>query len=187
MLNAKLAETLPPLVHDRLCQQYPEGGRNIDDVIRFLLKTYGRTAIIEEQLRRYHTSLGSLNSFVIGGYAMNPCNCKEIVTTSDEHLVGLRNIATLKNICTIYLGETTTKLWFQEYLYTHGFAGWLASNILTLTQINQFAAMPINTGEGKVKWIIEQIEVLKLKADKMVSSGVTESMHDALETRATEY
>ena len=63
----------------------------------------------------------------------------------------------------------------------------MASNILTLTQINQFAAMPINTGEGKVKWIIEQIEVLKLKADKMVSSGVTKSMHDALETRATEY
>ena len=187
LLNAKLTETLPPLVHDRLCQQYPEGGRNIDDVIRFLLKTYGRTAIIEEQLKRYHTSLGSLNSLVIGGYAMNPCNCKEIVTTSDEHLVGLNNIATLKQICTIYLGETTTKLWFQEYLYTHGFAGWLASNILTMTQINQFAAIPINTGEGKVKWIIEQIEVLKLKADKMVSSGVTESIHDVLETRATDY
>ena len=184
LLNAKLNETLPPLVHERLCQQYPEGDRSIDDVIGFLLKTYGRTAIIEEQLKRYHNSLGSLNDLVIGGYTLNPCHCKELVTSSDEHLIGLRNIATLKHICTIYLGEITTKLWFQEYLYTHGFAGWLATNILTVSQVNQFVALTKNTGEEKVKWIIDQIEILKSKADKMVSSGI-ESIHDALQEGPT--
>ena len=177
LLNAKLTETLPALVYERLCQQYPEGDRNINDVTRFLLKTFGRTVIIEEQLMKYHTSLGSLNNLVIGGYALNPCHCKEVVTISDEHLVGLRNIATLKNMCTIYLGETTTKLWFQEYLFTHGFASWLASNILTMSQLNQFAAIQLNTGEEKVNWIIDQIEQLKSKADKMISSGVADSMH----------
>ena len=43
-----------------------------------------------------------------------------------------------------------------------------------------------NTGEEKVKWVINQIEILKSKADKMVSSGIAESIHDALQEGPTD-
>ena len=179
LLNTKLAATLPPLIHSRLSQQHPENNRTMDEVIKFLLKTCGRTAKIEEQLRAYHTSVGTLNSLVISGYTMNPYNCKEIISTADKHLLGLRSIAKLKNIYTTYLGTSETELCFQEFLHTHGYCSWLASNILTMTQVSQFTEMPISTGEGKIKWIINQIEDLRQKADRIVSSGVTESMQTA--------
>jgi hypothetical protein len=115
LLNSKLTATLPSIVNSRLCQQHPEGSRTVDDVIKFLLKAYGRTSKLEEQLRVYHVNIGTLNSLFNGGSdeSVNPHSCKEIVMNADKHLVGLRNIILLKKICNIYLDRGETELWFQ--------------------------------------------------------------------------
>ena len=58
LLNAKLAATLPPLIHGRLSQQHPENNRTIDEVIKFLLKTCGRTAKLKNNSDRTTPALG---------------------------------------------------------------------------------------------------------------------------------
>ena len=185
LLNSKLTATLPSIVNSRLCQQHPEGSRTVDDVIKFLLKTYGRTSKLEEQLRVYHNNIGTLNSLFNGGSdeSVNPHSCKEIVTNADKHLVGLRSIILLKKICNTYLDRGETELWFQESLHTHGFCTWLALNILTMNQVLRFTEKSTSTGEQKIEWIIEQIEELRDKADRIISSGMVESMQNLSVTR----
>jgi hypothetical protein len=157
LLNSKLTATLPSIVNSRLCQQHTEGSRTVDDVIRFLLKAYGRTSKLEEQLRVYHTSVGTLNSLFNGGSdeSMNPHNCKEIVMNADKHLVGLRSIILHKKICNLYLDKDETTL---------------------MNQVLKFTEKSTLTGEQKIDWIIGQVEELRDKADRIISSGMVESM-----------
>ena len=180
LLNSKLAATLPSTVNSRLCQQHPEGSRTVEDVIKFLLKTYGRSSKLEEQLRTYHTNIGTLNSLFNGGSdaSINPYNCKEIMMNADMHLLGLRSIIVLKKICDLYLEKGETILWFQESLYTHSFCSWLALNTLTLNQVLRFSGKSTLTGEEKINWIIGQIEELRDNADRIISSGMVESLQN---------
>lgn len=177
LLNEKLATSLPSLVYSRLCQQLPESSRTIDDTIKFLLKTYGRTANIEEQLRVYHTNIGTLNNLFIGGNenSINPYNCSKIIMDADKHLVGIRAIALLKKIYNIYLEKDETQLSFQESLHTHSFCTWLALNILTMNQVLNFTQKGASPGEEKIQWITAQIEELRSKAERMMH--VAKSLH----------
>ena len=177
LLNEKLAATLPSLVYSRLCQHHPESSRTVDDTIKFLLKTYGRTANIEEQLKEYHANIGTLNNLFIGGNenSINPHNCSEIITNADKHLVGIKAIDLLKKICNMYLNKDETQLWFQESLHTHSFCTWLALNTLTMNQVLSFTQKGASTGEERIKWISAQIEGLRSKAERMMY--ISESMH----------
>ena len=181
LLNEKLAVTLPSLVYSRLCQHHPESSRTADQIIKFLLKTYGRTANIEEQLKEYHANIGTLNNLFIDGNenSINPYNCSEILTNADKHLVGIKAIDILKKICNTYLDNDETQLWFQDSLHTHSFCTWLALNTLTMNQVLTFTQKGASTGEEKIKWISAQIEDLRSKAERMMC--IAASMHNMQE------
>ena len=177
LLNEKLATTLPSSVYSRLCQHHPESSRTVDNTIKFLLKTYGRTTNIEEQLKTYHANIGTLNNLFIGGNenSINPHNCSKIIMNADKHLVGIKAIALLKEICNMYLHKDETQLWFQESLHTYSFCTWLALNTLTMNQVLNFTQKGASTGEEKIKWISAQIERLRSKAEGMMY--IAESMY----------
>ena len=177
LLNANIRKTLPPIVLERLNLQHPEGSRSSEDVIIFLLKSYGRTGQMESQLREYHVDIGSLNSFFFAGHeeSINPNMCKEVITNADLHLVGLRSIFSLREICNIYLGTDETTMWFEENLLTHAYTTWTARGILTCSQINKMSQMKLNC-EEKLKWVITKVEDLRDVADRLICSGMAGSL-----------
>ena len=105
-------------------------------------------------------------------YSIIPAKCKEAQINADKHLIGLKGILTLKEMCITYLGTTDTKMWFQEALLSHTNTSWLANNILTISQIYVLSASRLVTGEEKLNNIIKKIEDLRKQADNMISSGL---------------
>ena len=129
-INNNMKKTLPSLVLQRLNKQHPEDNRTMTQVITFLLREHGRTQEFEQQLKKYHIDIGSLNNMVMSGndYSIIPAKCKEAQINNDKHLIGLKGILTLKEMCNTYLGTTDTKMWFQEALLSHTNTSWLANN-----------------------------------------------------------
>ena len=161
LINNNIKKSLPSLVLHRLNQQHPEDCRTMNQVIRFLLREHGSTQELEPQLQKYHLDIGSLNNMVMSGndYSIIPAKCKEAQTNADKHLVGLRGIFTLKEMCNTYLGSTDTKMWFQEALLSHTNTSWLANNILTISQINVLSASRLATGEDKLKTLLKRWKI----------------------------
>lgn len=177
LLNANIRKTLPSIVLERLNLQHPEGSRSPEDVITFLLKSYGRTGQMEVQLREYHIDIGSLNPFFLAGHeeSINPNMCKEVITNADLHLVGLRSVFSLRDLCKKYLGIAEADMWFEENLLTHAYTTWAARCILTCSQINRMSQMRLNC-EDKLKWVITKVEELRDVADRLICSGMAGSL-----------
>ena len=180
LISANIRKTLPPIVLERLNLQHPEGSRSPEDVITFLLKSYGRTGQMEVQLREYHSDIGSLNSFFLAGHeeSINPNMCKEVITNADLHLVGLRSIFSLKDLCNKYLGTEETVMCFEENLLTHAYTSWIAKCILTCSQINRLSQMKLKIGEEKLKWVISEVKNLRDVAERLIHSGMAGLQQD---------
>ena len=180
LLNANIRKTLPPIVLEKLNLQHPEESRSPEDVITFLLISYGRTSQMEGQLREYHIDIGSLNSFFFAGHekSINPNMCKEIITNADLHLVGLRSIFSLKDLCNKYLGTEETEMCFRENLLTHAYTNWIAKHVLTCSQITRLSRMKFKIGEVKLKWVISEVENLREVAERLIHSGMAGVQQD---------
>ena len=153
LLDANIKKAFPVSVLERLNLQHPENSRSSKDVIVFLLKSYGRTGQVEEQLRKYHEEVGSLNAFFSAGHkeSINLDRCNEVIINADLHLAGLRYVLQLRDLCNNYLGSDETLILFEENLLTHTYTTWIAKCILTCTQINKLSQMKLKSGERRLK------------------------------------
>ena len=129
---------------------------------------------MEVQLMEYHIDIGSLNSFFLAGHeeSINPNMCKEVIINADLHLVGLRSIFSLKDLCNKYLGTEKTVMCFEENLLTHAYTSWIAKCILTCSQINRLSQMKLKIGEEKLKWVISEVKNLRDVAERLIHSGM---------------
>ena len=180
LLDGIIKKAFPVSVLERLNLQHPENSRSSEDVIVFLLKSYGRTGQVEEQLRKYHEEVGSINAFFSAGHkeSINLDRCNEVVINADLHLAGLRYVLQLRDLCNDYLGSGETLMLFEENLLTHSYTTWIAKCILTCTQINKLSQMKLKSGERKLKWIITELEDLRDVAERLIHSGMAGLQQD---------
>ena len=180
ILDANIRKTLPKSALERLILQHPENSRTPEDVIIFLLKSYGRTGQIEAQLRAHHEEVGSLNSFFSGGHkdSINLKMCNEVVINADLHLAGLRSILHLRDLCNGYLGTDETSMSFEEHLLTHSYTSWVAKCTLTCSQINKLSKMKLKSGKERLNSVITEVEDLRRVAERLLHSGMAEAHRD---------